>query len=295
MKRKNRKKWWLAVALVAAIGIGIYQLPLKKYTSTLKEEIATFGNDSTFAYKRFEHIFDNKKAVCRVPADYPVSGPSHLKDAIKGVLYDLLGQEGNIEEEDIPTAFSNNPELANKQLKLYVENVGMSLTDEVTGLREKIDDDDFRNDMTFEWAVDFTVNCETPKYVTYNVSWLTYRGGLHELAYDSGITFRKADGLLMSWDDVLADEHYMQDIIKSGLKKYFNVTSDEELLTQLTLCEDFEHLPLPNTPIFEKDSLAFIYQFYEISAWGMGQPKFKVAYEDLAPQMKSEALELARQ
>ena len=79
----------------------------------------------------------------------------------------------------------------------------------------------------------------------------------------------------------------MQDVIKKGLKKYFEVNTDEELENSLSL-ENTYLLPLPATPpVFTKEGVLFTYQQYEIAAYAAGLPSFIVPYNEAKSLMNT--------
>ncbi len=79
----------------------------------------------------------------------------------------------------------------------------------------------------------------------------------------------------------------MQDVIKKGLKKYFEVHTDEEMEKFLSL-ENTYLLPLPATPpVFTKEGVLFTYQQYEIAAYAAGLPSFIVPYDEAKSLMNT--------
>ena len=118
---------------------------------------------------------------------------------------------------------------------------------------------------------------ETDKFVTYEMKKYEDMGGAHGGTFISGMTFRKSDGRRVEWDLFTKS---MQDVIKKGLKKYFEINTDEELENSLSL-ENTYMLPLPATPpVFTKEGVLFTYQQYEIAAYAAGLPSFIVPYNE---------------
>ena len=125
---------------------------------------------------------------------------------------------------------------------------------------------------------------ETDKFVTYEMKKYEDMGGAHGGTFISGMTFRKSDGRRVEWDLFTKS---MQDVIKKGLKKYFEVNTDEELENSLSL-ENTYLLPLPATPpVFTKEGVLFTYQQYEIAAYAAGLPSFIVPYDEAKSLMNT--------
>ena len=140
---------------------------------------------------------------------------------------------------------------------------------------------------------------ETTGYVTYEVSRYSFAGGAHGVNGYDGMTFRKSDGRRMGWDAFVntGDEGF-QNLIKKGLKAFWEIGTDEELTANLML-EDEEggdDIPLPQAaPLFTKEGVKLTYQPYEIAAYALGMPSFVVPYAELAPYLSRAAREMIGQ
>ena len=136
---------------------------------------------------------------------------------------------------------------------------------------------------------------QTDKYITYEVEFYLYnKGGAHGQGGVYGITFRKDDGRKFGWD-MIASGTNLQNEIKSGLKKYFEVSSDEELAEQLFLSDEYSinNLPRPSVdPWLNSKGLVFMYMSYEIASYAAGNPTFTIPYSRLKNILSSTALEL---
>lgn len=128
---------------------------------------------------------------------------------------------------------------------------------------------------------DFAKDCETDKYITYTLTTDFYLGGAHGSYEVSGQTFRKQDGRRIGWEILNNDkEEDIQQLLKDGLKEYFEV-SDEEAFQSCFLNEaDYYYVPLPKCPpLFTQEGILVQYQQYEIAAYALGLPGFTIPYD----------------
>ena len=135
-----------------------------------------------------------------------------------------------------------------------------------------------------------TKDYETDRVVTYLFNSYENGGGAHGGAVGSGMTFRKSDGRRVAWD--MFSSGKMQTVLRDGLKEYFEVKTDEELASNLTLTETYL-LPMPVTPpIFGKDGIIVTYQQYEIAPYAAGMPSFVIPYNKAKAMMNNTGKQL---
>ena len=130
---------------------------------------------------------------------------------------------------------------------------------------------------------------ESSKFVTYVYTSETYSGGVHGGYTIQGQTFRKNDGRRIGWD-ILKNtyEQEFQELLKHGLKEYFEVGSDDELKSMLLNESDFYSIPLPQCgPMFVKEGISFVYNQYEIAPYAAGLPSFVVPYDKIKPYLNA--------
>lgn len=136
---------------------------------------------------------------------------------------------------------------------------------------------------------------KTDKFITYEKEIYFYNeGGAHGIGNVSGVTFRKDDGRRFGWDMLLSGTN-LQSEIKSGLKKYFEVSSDEELAENLFLSDEYSinNLPKPSLdPWLNSKGLVFMYGSYEIASYAAGYPTFTIPYSRLKNILTPTALDL---
>lgn len=125
--------------------------------------------------------------------------------------------------------------------------------------------------------------------VTYQDDSEFYGGGIHGIGTVSGKTFRKSDGKLFT--NSFISFYKLRDHAVRGLKKYFEVSSDDELMGQLQIeGSSLDQLPPPsNDPWIMGDGVHFLYAPYEIACYAAGSPTFTVSIEDIKPAVNATA------
>lgn len=130
---------------------------------------------------------------------------------------------------------------------------------------------------------------EDDTVVTYQDDSEFYGGGIHGIGAVSGKTFRKSDGKLFT--NSFITFYKLKDFAVRGLKKYFDVSSDDELMERLTIeGNTIDQLPPPsNDPWIMKDGVHFLYTPYEIAPYAEGSPSFTISIEDIKPAVTATA------
>lgn len=136
---------------------------------------------------------------------------------------------------------------------------------------------------------------ETDRIVTYEMETDLYTGGAHSNGSAYGVTFDKRDGRRIDLNVmtvvILSPGPDWKQIIKDGMKAYFEVETDDELRD--ILYTDIDNLPLPRTrPHFDKRGLVLTYQSYEIACYAAGRPTIVVPYKQLKPYLNAKGLAL---
>lgn len=123
---------------------------------------------------------------------------------------------------------------------------------------------------------------ETKQFITYEVSSYHYEmGAAHGLTGTFGATFRKSDGKVFG-KNLLKAGMVPQNVLKEGLKRYFEVQTDAELTERLLIdgIYSIDYLPQPATaPWVTSEGIVCIYQPYEIAPYAAGAPKVVVPLE----------------
>lgn len=116
-----------------------------------------------------------------------------------------------------------------------------------------------------------------------------YADGVHSFESTKGATFRKSDGKLFSIK-FINDFSSLRASFVCGLKDYFKVNSDNELLEKLQNVQSIEEIPLPTeNPWITEKGVTFIYAPYEIACYAEGSPSFDIPIQEVAHCVSSTA------
>lgn len=142
---------------------------------------------------------------------------------------------------------------------------------------------EFSNDYNTEQKTYIKLKCQTEKYVTFEYSSFSYEGGAHGFGQTICATFRKDDGRKFGWD-MFSSYDGLQPAIKQGLKRYFQVSTDQELEEHLQLPDGntINSFPMPSTdPWLTPDGLTMHYGAYEIASYAEGEPTFTIPFSQI--------------
>ena len=214
-------------------------------------------------------IIDNEVGDFSIKADCPIFKTAALTKTINEWLSETMGgtYEGAY-NETMPIA------------KHYINSAFCRDSADYTELKK----DYFGNDREWKYAYNCNVQKtgETAKFVTYEYSCYEYQGGAHGSTFVTGQTFRKSDGRRIGWEvfNNSFDEGF-QNVIKAGLRNYFNAKNDDELKSNLLL-DNIYIIPLPKCPpLFTADGVKLVYGQYEIAPYAAGTPQFTIPYSQL--------------
>lgn len=205
---------------------------------------------------------------------YPKAGNQQLVDSINYWICEEFGDTLHKQHDDIKLLLSTK---GRKQLKSDSKELKMIL------------DEGGPDYVSYESNIDISVEYEDADYITMNIQTYYYMGGAHGSSYAAGTTFRKSDGRRMGW--LLLDGMSLSQIrksIKAGLKEYFEVKTDQELLDCLLIGDPLDDtsaqqtydraFPLPVTPPYlNSKGVNIIYQQYEIAPYAAGMPSFIIS------------------
>lgn len=210
-------------------------------------------------------VVDDEYGYFNLLVEYPKDKNLVLREIIGEYISEELGGEYSKDFSDIKSV-----------AKYYFDDNVKELCD----MYEKYEEDP---SMKYHHASSFYVYDEGPGYITYMYTSEVYTGGAHGSYYRSGMTFRKSDGRRIGWD--ILKKRYdseFNELLKTGLKDFFEVKSDEELEGYLMGVDGLYSIPLPETPpVFTKEGVEFIYNQYEIAAYAAGSPSFTISYDDI--------------
>ena len=237
--------------------------------------------DGKLTYKQVEQSKKDKSGEYKIIVDFPTSGNPILVNAIREYISESLGisYAGEL-ENNMQGSYDGDLSNGQKMIDYYFDLKYKEFKNAHDEMAEHMQGDT----PTFASETEIHYLYETDKFVTYEMKKYEDMGGAHGGTFISGMTFRKSDGRRVEWDLFTKS---MQDVIKKGLKKYFEVNTDEELENSLSL-ENTYLLPLPATPpVFTKEGVLFTYQQYEIAAYAAGLPSFIVPYDEAKSLMNT--------
>lgn len=237
--------------------------------------------DGKLTYKQVEQSKKDKSGEYKIVVDFPTSGNPILVNAIREYISESLGisYAGEM-ENNMQGSYDGDLSNGQKMIDYYFDLKYKEFKKAHDLMAENMTGDV----PTFASETEIHFLYETDKFVTYEMKKYEDMGGAHGGTFISGMTFRKSDGRRVEWDLFTKS---MQDVIKKGLKKYFEVNTDEELENSLSL-ENTYMLPLPATPpVFTKEGVLFTYQQYEIAAYAAGLPSFIVPYDEAKSLMNT--------
>ena len=247
---------------------------------TVKEQ-EDAQKDGKLTYKQVEQSKKDKSGEYKIIVDFPTSGNPILVNAIREYISESLGisYAGEM-ENNMQGSYSGDLGDGQKMIDYYFDLKYKEFKNAHDEMAEHMQGDT----PTFASETEIHYLYETDKFVTYEMKKYEDMGGAHGGTFISGMTFRKSDGRRVEWDLFTKS---MQDVIKKGLKKYFEINTDEELENSLSL-ENTYMLPLPATPpVFTKEGVLFTYQQYEIAAYAAGLPSFIVPYDEAKSLMNT--------
>ena len=143
-------------------------------------------------------------------------------------------------------------------------------------------------DHRFNYAFDMTLTrvYETKRFVTFRAETYAYSGGAHGVQYREYATFRKSDGHLVSWRDLIEPRQQTKfsTLVVDGLEDYFGVVGFAALSERLQITDSYSRtsFPLPKgNPGLLEDGLCVQYDAYEIAPYAAGQPLAIVPYASM--------------
>lgn len=215
--------------------------------------------------------------------EYPVSGSDELLRNVRGWVLKALNYS---DAETKVNAFSGDL------------NDGQAVVDYYArAYMESIDYDnyiDLPDEMECELQIKITKSFENDQVVSFEIVTYWFGGGAHGGTSIYGATFRKSDGKHLGWNLVSSKKELVPAIVE-GLKHYFEVTTDEELMENLQIFSndefvaDVSKIPYPATePWLTTDGMMMIYQEYEIACYAAGKPVVVIPWKELPAYLSTQ-------
>lgn len=237
--------------------------------------------------KKIAKSLKNDAGEFDLTIDFPEGGNATLVNAIREYISESLGSTyGGGEEDTKQGSYSGDLADGDKMADYYFD----LKVKEFQAMYNEMKQDGMPEIPELASSTKITKDYETDRVVTYLFNSYENGGGAHGGAVGSGMTFRKSDGRRVDWD--MFSSGKMQTVLRDGLKEYFEVKTDEELASNLTLTETYL-LPMPVTPpIFGKDGIIVTYQQYEIAPYAAGMPSFVIPYNKAKAMMNNTGKQL---
>jgi len=215
--------------------------------------------------------------------EYPVSGNESLISSIRDWISEsLIHSDGEEKVKKYSSDLADGQSVLDYYASSYMESIDY---DNYIDLPEGIE---------CELDIKITKEFENPQVVSFNVQTYWYGGGAHGGSYVYGASFRKSDGKRLGWNLLFSKKAVKSEII-SQLKKYFDVSTDEELMESLMLSgpenstPKVANIPYPATePWISADGLFMIYQQYEIACYAAGMPSVLIPWSKLPRYLSEE-------
>lgn len=123
----------------------------------------------------------------------------------------------------------------------------------------------------------------------------TFTGGAHPNAVTWNATFDNETGHIYDVMEIIRDTIELKKMIQQGLKKYFKVSTEEDMSyfhpVTVDFLTDIESLPLPyQAPYFMEDKLVIQYQQYEIAPYSAGAPQVIIPLKDCKKILRKDIL-----
>lgn len=203
--------------------------------------------------------FEKKKGENVLEIEYPVTGNPELLKSIRTWMNEMLSDtyKGNLDDADAffrhySSLLGTDPEME--------EYGGFTI-----------------NKLDVEYLSDLVVTYEHDSY--------EYEGGAHGMGGSYGTTFLCSDGTIFD-KDCFTSYKPMQQLFIDGLKRYFKVKTDKELLDCLISIDNVNKIAPPGRrPWVDEDGVVFSYSPYEIAPYSAGAPNFTIPYSKIAPYL----------
>lgn len=203
--------------------------------------------------------FEKEKGDNELEIEYPVSGNPEVVDSVRSWI-----------NGELTGTFTGNPADAEAFFRHYASQLGT---------------DPDLNEYGGYTIDKFEIQFVNDLIVTYSYTTYLYEGGAHGEGGVYGATFLQSDGTLFS-KSCFTSMRELRPLFIEGLKRYFKVTSDEELMGCLLNVKSLSTLPMPGRdPWIEEDGVVFSYTPYEIAPYSSGSPRFTIPFDKIRPYL----------
>lgn len=256
----------IAVLAVCAILFAVHGVAKAGVSEELKTDSIKFNKS-------------NNLADCVITMEYPAERSTPLAKAVMGYIAETLGYE-NLNTLPQPSEL--------------LERVGEKTFNELCDMAREASEGGATDGFPYTDETHIKKIYESKNLVTFTTESYSYWGGAHGSMAFTPSTFTKDEGETLGFS-IFKDtkSSKFKKVLKSGLKKYFEIKTDEELKEMLFLEGDIDDIPLPKTPpYFTKDGIVIVYAQYEIAPYAAGMPEITIPYDIAKALLTDEAAAL---
>ncbi len=232
----------------------------------------------------------NTNAVDTIKIDSLEKNEPKINDQVEVQTFSYKKQIGdNLVDYSIDYPTAGNPILRRNVIEWINESLGGQYTGNLKDAQSIVDfygkEVELSNENYIEVKHHIKMKYQTEKYVTFEHSgYAMQEGAAHGFGGTIGATFRKDDGRKFGWD-MFSNYEGLQPSIKQGLKRYFEVSTDQELEEHLIFLPEgntINSLPMPSSdPWLTPNGLTMSYGAYEIACYGDGEPTFTIPFNNI--------------
>lgn len=232
----------------------------------------------------------NTNAVDTIKIDSLEKNEPKINDQVEVQTFSYKKQIGdNLVDYSIDYPTAGNPILRRNVIEWINESLGGQYTGNLKDAQSIVDfygkEVELSNENYIEVKHHIKMKYQTEKYVTFEHSgYAMQEGAAHGFGGTIGATFRKDDGRKLGWD-MFSNYEGLQPSIKQGLKRYFEVSTDQELEEHLIFLPEgntINSLPMPSSdPWLTPNGLTMSYGAYEIACYGDGEPTFTIPFNNI--------------
>lgn len=230
-------------------------LALMMTTRTFANPIET----NTVTYKQA-----NDLAECEIVVDAPVDTESDIAWTLNNFIHEHL--------QTVQLGVTDN--VASPITQTVVDQCGEKRMDELTTNVKEIYEGG-KPHAPHVYKVEIRKEFDNANLVTFNATIYTYDGGAHGMTQSASVTYSKDLVMQLTFNNAFSAEGLkaLKRALREGLKKYFEVTTDQELIGMLNGVDDPYDLPLPaSDPFITEQGLVLRYAPYEIAPYSAGMP-----------------------
>lgn len=236
-------------------------------------------------------IKKTNRAEFTFQALFPASGNLTLRQNMTEWVNEMLSTLTQVKQTD-----KNKTLAPDEMIDYYQKNY---LKQAKAEIQELIKTRDSENKSPVNYVTEIKIErlFETTGLITYRANAYTYGGGAHGMSYSIYASFRKSDGKILTWDDLLLPKQRTRfsPLVADGIMQYFGMTDFTSMKSRLQIEGSYSRnrFPLPKgNPGLSADGLRVQYALYEIAPYAAGAPSAIIPYSKLRTIMTPAARKL---